>query len=293
MQGSTRREVRPDVGSNLTQIKIPGEKSVNLYVDGEIKREDRIAVAVVGSRRITEYGRRVCRYMVEGLAAAGVTIVSGLMYGVDLEAHKVALNAGGRTIAVLGYGFDYLKTVRYAKPVVESILNDSKGAIVSEYTPDQVPTNWTFPARNRIVSALSKCVLVIEAAEDSGSIITAAEAVKQNKEVFVVPGSIFDPTSKGKHELIKDGLRLADSPEDILNYLKVPAVKIKKAVDELKGHEKIVYDLIESDSSHSITFDEILFKSQSINFSELNVILTSLEIAGIIKKDLAGRFLIC
>ncbi len=191
----------------------------HLYVLGEFIESDLNALAVVGSRQASEYGKKVCEMFVSEIAASGITIVSGAMYGIDMCAHKSALSVGGRTIAVLAYGFNYVNRFNYAKHVVKEILDTKKGVVVSELKVGEPAKSWSFPRRNRIIAGLSKAVLVIEAGSHSGSLITTDHALNQGKEVFVVPGSIFHPNSKGKHKLIKEGATLIDSPKEIIRYL--------------------------------------------------------------------------
>jgi len=195
-------------------------KIKDLYIVGEFKNQDMTALAVVGSRQASEYGKKVCEKFVSQLALAGITIVSGAMYGIDMCAHKSALSVGGRTIAVLAYGFNHIKNFNYAKHVVKEILKTKSGVVVSEMKPSEPAQKWSFPRRNRIIAGLSKAVLVIEAGSHSGSLITVDHALNQGKDVFVIPGSIFHPNSKGKHKLIKEGAILVDSPKEIIEYLR-------------------------------------------------------------------------
>ena len=264
-----------------------------LNIAGGFALEDSVCVAVVGSRKITQYGRDVCEYIAGGLAAAGVTIASGLMYGVGLCAHKAAISAGGRTIAVLGYGFDHLKTLRYARPVADEIISKKCGVVISEYEDFQTPEVWTFPRRNRIVSAFSKAVVIIEASENSGSIITAGFALEQGKEVFVVPGSIFSDVSKGKHKLLKQGAIPVDSPLDILNYLGITSstnsssqgnsTAFQTSLPNLSENELTVWEILKNETN-PLTLDDLLFETK-MSPASLNVAVTSLELLGLAKHD--------
>jgi len=190
----------------------------SLYIRGEYLPRDQISLAVVGTRHPTTYGRRAAEMLAGGLARAGMTIVSGLAYGIDEAAHRAALNAGGRTIAVLGSGIlnIYPETNR---GIAEEIVARNAGAIFSEYPPFAAPHPGAFPQRNRIVSGLTLGTIVVEAAQRSGALITARLAMEQNREVFAVPGPITNRSSQGCHALLRDGAHLAGSVEDILEAL--------------------------------------------------------------------------
>ncbi|MCF0234311.1 MAG: DNA-protecting protein DprA [Thermoguttaceae bacterium] len=187
-----------------------------LYVRGEFEAADEFAIAVVGTRAISEYGKRQTRRLTQELVQAGYTIVSGLALGVDGEAHRAALENGGRTIAVLGSGL--LKV--YPTPH-EGLARQiaGQGAVISEYHPLMTPLSGNFPARNRIVCGLSLGVLVVESGAKGGALITARMAAEQNRELFAVPGSIDSPTSRGCHKLIREGAKLVESVDDIVNAL--------------------------------------------------------------------------
>jgi len=187
-----------------------------LYVWGDLDKRDRNALAVVGSRRCTLYGREAAERFGFALARAGLTVVSGLARGIDTYAHRGALKAGGRTIAVLGSGLD-----RISPPeAVELAQNIARqGAVVSEYPLGRDPDRSTFPYRNRVISGLSRGVLVVEAGPGSGALITADAALSQGRPVFAVPGRIDTPASAGCHLLIKQGARLVDRVDDIFDEL--------------------------------------------------------------------------
>src|SRR3989344_2475337 len=171
-------------------------------------------LAVVGSRHMTNYGRQVTEKIVGEAASAGITIVSGFMYGIDAAAHKAALRVGGRTIAVMPCGIDLIHP-EYQQDLYAEILKN-KGLIISEYEGNFAPTLWTYPQRNRIAAGLSKAALIIEAGEKSGSLITANLAKKYKRKVFVIPGPITSENSKGIMQLIKEGAEAVSSAEDIL-----------------------------------------------------------------------------
>jgi len=196
-----------------------------LYVKGCILPEDGTAVAVVGTRRPTRYGIEMTKDLVKGLVEAGITIVSGLAMGIDAAAHEAALEEGGRTIAVLGTG------VKKIYPCCNRNLADrikESGALLSEYYEVKEIEKWTFPRRNRIISGLSLGTLVIEGTSDSGSLITAGFALEQNRDVFAVPGQIDRELSKAPNSLIKQGAKLVEKAEDILEELNIARLKRSK-----------------------------------------------------------------
>jgi DNA processing protein len=195
--------------------KIDGAPPV-LYVRGALEEADDWALAVVGTRRATSYGREATRRLVGPLAEAGLTIVSGLALGVDGEAHEAALDAGGRTLAVLGCGVDIVYPPEHRR-LAERIIG--QGALLSEYPLGTPPDARNFPPRNRIISGLARGVLVIEAGAGSGALITARCAAEQGREVFAVPGSILTNRHVGANMLITEGATLALSAEDILRAL--------------------------------------------------------------------------
>lgn len=188
----------PQVLENIPQ------PPVLLFCRGALEETDFPAIAVVGSRKVSSYGRRVAEKIVGELADAGITIVSGLAFGADTLAHKIALEHGGRTIAVLGNGIDtvYPQT---NKSFAEKFVNENRGVLLSEYLPHTEMHPEYFPVRNRIVAGLAKATLILEAAEKSGSLITAELAVDQGREVFAVPGEIFAEQSAGCNQLLEKG----------------------------------------------------------------------------------------
>jgi DNA processing protein len=188
-----------------------------LYVRGTLTAADEWAVAVVGTRRVTVYGRQVAEEMARGLASNRVTVVSGLARGVDAIAHRTALESGGRTIGVLACGLDLVYPPEH-KRLAEQMIE--RGAIISDYALGTQPRSEFFPRRNRILSGVSLGVLVVEGDIKSGALITARQALEQNREVFAVPGSIYSPNSRGTNKLIQDGeAKLTLDVEDILAEL--------------------------------------------------------------------------
>ena len=184
-----------------------------LYVQGDLTPADRQAIAMVGTRRCTQYGRGVADRLSFQLAKVGFTVVSGLARGIDWAAHEGALKAGGRTIAVLGSALDRLYPPE-AAPLAERIAK--QGAVISEYTLGRDPDRTTFPYRNRVVSGLSMGVIVVEADRRSGAMITADAAAEQGRTVFAVPGRIDSPSSRGAHQLLRSGARLVEDVKDVV-----------------------------------------------------------------------------
>ena len=215
----------PDYPAYLREI--PGAPPL-LYVHGAITEADRWAVAVVGTRRLTQYGRQVTRDVVTGLVRNGVTIISGLARGVDAIAHKTALDAGGRTIAVLGSGLDCIYPAENRSLVTQILAG--RGAVISEYGMGVQPEAKNFPPRNRIISGLSLGVIVVEAGERSGALITSKFALEQDREVFAVPGSINSPASRGPNQLIQQGAKLVTCADDVIEELNLTMVAEKTAV---------------------------------------------------------------
>jgi len=191
-----------------------------LFIRGDIKPCDAHGIAVVGSRRCTHYGLKATKNLCGQMARAGLTVLSGFARGIDTAAHKAAIDAGGRTIAVLGSGLGNLYPPEN-KALADRIIAEGKGAILSEFPIHMAPNKQSFPLRNRIVSGMSKGILVVECPAWSGAMITANLAADQGRTVYAVPGPIDHPSSAGCHKLIKDGATLASSADDILDDLEM------------------------------------------------------------------------
>lgn len=266
-----------------------------LYIRGELSKNNDLNFAIVGTRAATEYGKILAFKIAKELAEIGFTIVSGLALGIDTQAHLGALEGGkthiptGRTIAVLGSGIDDdsiypRENFKLAKRII-----DSGGAIVSEYEPGIKAISWTFPERNRIVSGLSQGVLVVEAPEKSGALITANLALEQNREVFAIPGSIFSKNSLGTNNLIKNGAKMVTSVDDILEELNLTNLKITKEQEEIKNltnEEKQIFNIIIKEPAHIDKICEIT----KLSASRVMSIVSVLEIQGII-KNINGKFI--
>ncbi|MDI6840800.1 MAG: DNA-processing protein DprA [bacterium] len=252
-----------------------------LYVRGEILPQDEKAIAIVGSRRATPYGKFVAEKFAYELANEGITIVSGLARGIDTCAHMGALKANGRTIAVFGCGIDIIYP-RENIALIQEII--SHGACISEFPLGTQPWRGNFPTRNRLISGLSKAVVVIEATVQSGIFSTVEWALNQGREVFAVPGNITSETSKGVNRLIMDGAQPATSPQDILEYLGIKPVTKEKEKLKLDKDEKKVFDILSYEPMHVDNLAEIL----GIPISKVLGVLLELELRGVVKQ-LPGR----
>lgn len=238
-------------------------------------------LAVVGSRRMTTYGRQVVERIVGEVAAAGVTIVSGFMYGVDATAHKVALSVGGRTIAVMPCGIDLIHP-EYQHDLYAEVLNNN-GLVISEYEGSTPPVTWTYPRRNRIVAGLSQATLIIEAEEKSGSLITANLAKKFGRKLFVVPGPITSENSKGIIQLIKEGAEIVSSAQDILKYYKIEDINknVEGETFNIGGKER---EIISQLQREALDIDAIS-RNVSIPAAKIGTILSIMQLRGQIKQE--------
>ena len=254
-----------------------------LYYRGQMKNADEFRLAVVGTRKISTYGRQVTEEIVNELACQDLTIVSGLALGVDSMAHEATLTQDGRTIAVLGSGLDWASIYPHTnRRLVERIVQGG-GAVISEFPLATLPLKHHFPIRNRIISGLSLGTLVIEADEESGSLITAKAALDQNREVFSVPGSIYAPSSRGTNQLIKDGAKLTTSAADILESLNLSQIKsyIQNQIILPDSPEEAA--VIKYLSKEPIHIDELIRQS-GLNPSRVMSVLTSMEMKGRVKN---------
>lgn len=277
----------PDILNN-----IPAPPIV-LYMKGEIKQDDKSSIAIVGSRRASFYGLDCAEKFASQLANLGLTVVSGMARGIDTQAHRGALKAKGRTIAVLGSGFSHIYPSQN-RELVEVISNN--GAVISEFPCNVSPLPPNFPRRNRIISGLSLGVLVVEAARNSGALITADFALEQGREVFCLPGKIDSQNSFGTNELIKQGAKLVSCVEDILEELNInikvniqPHTKGCNEVSsniKLQGEEGVLYNLL---SCSPLSIDDIIEKSKLNLCSVLNGLL-GLEIKGFIRQMPGKQF---
>ena len=260
-----------------------------LYARGECPLNAEKAFAIVGSRRCTRDGQRAAREIAEGLARAGVTVVSGLARGVDSCAHRGALDGRGRTVAVLGCGADVVYPPENEKLVAEML--DSGGAVISEYAPGTQPLPGNFPPRNRIISGMCAGTLLVEGAKASGAMITVNFALEQGRDVFAVPGSIYSPLSEAPNRMIVDGAIPALSAWEILEYYRWAArpgenAAPKPPAAELTDEERA---LVEPLREQELSFEE-LAQLTGLPAAKLNSHLTMLELRGIIEKAPGGMY---
>ncbi|OGC37665.1 DNA protecting protein DprA [candidate division WWE3 bacterium RBG_19FT_COMBO_53_11] len=264
---------------NLIQIPAPPPL---IYVRGELLPQDNLSLAVVGSRRATNYGKEVVRALIPDLAASGLTIISGLALGIDAEAHRAALSVGGRTIAVLACGIDQIYPPSNVS-IAQEMLESGKGAIITEFPPETPTYPANFPIRNRIISGISLGTLVIEAAEGSGTFHTVASALDQGREVFAVPGSIFSPYSAGTAKLIERGAKPVTRAEDILEELQLEdQLQVRQARETLPPdpeEEKILVIL----GSNELHVDEI-FRQSDLDTAKVSSLLTLMEMKGLVRN---------
>nr|WP_290668056.1 DNA-processing protein DprA [Ardenticatena sp.] len=254
---------------------IPSSPPV-LYLRGTLTPEDDWALAVVGTRRITRYGQEVTRRLVEPLAAEGVTIVSGLAIGVDAHAHRTALDAGGRTIAVLGSGVDQIYPASN-RALARRILDH--GALVSDYPPGTPPEPNNFPPRNRIISGLALGVLVVEAGKKSGALITANYALEQGRDVMAVPGSILSAQSRGTNRLIAEGATPICSADDILQALNLEWLDTQRAVQRIVPENPIEQAILDALREGPMHVDD-LGRALDLDAATLTSTLVFLELKG-------------
>jgi len=278
----------PDYPLNLKEIYDP---PALLFVRGEIKNEDNRAVAIVGTRNPTRYGIEMTERISTGLVQAGITLVSGLARGIDTACHQTAIKEQGRTIGVLGCGTD----VSYPKENKKLIREmPQHGAVISEFRPGIAPLATNFYRRNRIVSGLVKGVLVVEAARNSGSLITANHAVDQNRDVFAVPGNLMNPRSHGCHYLIKNGAGLIESADDVIDALfPVTGKKVQETLFQAQNHAGDLSDEAESVlgalDPDPVPID-LLCENLKIDVGKLAGLLLELELKGLIRQHPGKMF---
>ena len=256
---------------------IPDPPAV-LYCDGQIELQDRQAVAIVGTRQATSYGLRVTETLARELSQLGFTIVSGLARGIDAAAHRAALAAGGRTIAVLGCGVDIAYPPEHA-PLQAEIAGC--GVVLTEFVHGTPPRPSHFPQRNRIISGLALGVLVVEADENSGSLITARFALEQGREVFAVPGPLDAPMSRGPHGLIKQGAKLVETVDDIIEEL-LPQLERPKRISKSSGKMLAVPELPNLSSEEQTMLALMSRDPQHLDDLTERSHLTSAKVAGIL-----------
>jgi len=268
----------PEYPPNLKRIPDPPPV---LYGWGNFDYGDDIAVAIIGTRNPTPSGAFTAKDLAMQLSCQGLTIVSGMARGIDSQAHLGALEMNGRTIAVLGSGLD-MPYPRENEPLMERIAR--QGVVFSEFPLGTEPYAKNFPARNRIISGLSLGVVVVEAAQDSGSLITAGFASEQGREVFAVPGNIENDRSKGPHKLIRQGAKLVENYQDILAELAIPQLskaEIQAADDQ--GLNELEYKIITVMKREPLHIDQILRRA-ALAPAQVSSTLTQLELRGLVKR---------
>lgn len=251
-----------------------------LYLRGELTIEDSWAVAVVGTRRVTAYGRQVTEELASYLAQNGVTVVSGLARGVDAIAHQAALKAGGRTLAVMGNGVDRIYPPEH-RALAEQIL--ASGALLSDYAPGTPPEGANFPPRNRLISGLSLAVVVVEAGETSGALITAQFAVDQGREVFAVPGNILAPQSKGTNRLIQQGAHPLLSARDVLEALNLTRVSEQRLVRRALPADEVETQVLNVLAHEPLHVDEIRNQT-GLPIERVSATLVMMELKGMVRQ---------
>ncbi len=268
-----------DEGYPKLLAEIPDPPPV-LYVRGELKLEDAWAVAVVGTRRASTYGREVTRRLVSVLAQSGVTIVSGLARGIDAVAHQTALEAGGRTIAVLGCGIDLVYPPEH-RELARRIA--AQGALVSEYPLGTQPEPGNFPPRNRIISGLSLGVVITEAGRDSGALITADYAAEQGRDVFAVPGSILSAGCAGTNRLIQDGAKPVLDAADILQELNLTMVAEQKEARQVLPTTETEALILAHLSAEPVHVDD-LTRAVGLPVAQVTSTLALMELKGMVRQ---------
>jgi DNA processing protein len=268
----------PDYPKLLKEISNP---PFLLYIKGNADSLDFPAVAIVGARRASEYGLHIARTLAKDLAASGITVVSGMAFGIDSSAHRGALDAEGKTIAVLGDSLDdqsiYPRNnFNLSREIIEN------GALVSEYSVQTIAGKLTFPARNRIIAGLTLGTIVVEAESKSGALITARMALEANREVFSVPGSILSPQSAGTNELIKNGARVVTGIKDILEELDLAGKTLenKSVPKETNKTEEKILKILSGDPIH---IDNVA-KLTKLQITVLASTLSMMEIKGWVKN---------
>lgn len=260
------------------------DRPKRLYVRGDLPSDSLKYLAVVGSRAVSPYGRAATAHLIEGLRGYPIVIVSGLAFGVDAEAHKAALRAGLTCVAVPGSGLDWNTISPRANVQLARDILKSGGALLNEFEPTQPGTDYTFPQRNRIMAGMTHATLLIEAKERSGTLITARLATEYNRDLLIVPGSIFSETSRGTHQFLRLGATAITSPEDILVALgitKRDGENLASMREDLSDDERRVLAIVAS----PVPRDDLL-GALDLGISEANVLLSAMEIKGLITEEL-------
>jgi len=267
----------PEYPVRLKEIELPPPV---LYVRGGLLPEDEWAIAIVGTRRLTPYGRQVTTEIAGMLARSGISVVSGLARGIDGVAHKAALEAGGRTLAVLGNGVDRIYPPEHRLLAGEILRH---GALLSDYAPGTPPDGLNFPPRNRIIAGLSLAVVVVEAGESSGALITATFAADQGRDVFAVPGSITAPQSQGTNRLIQQGARPLLDPGEVLEALNLTRAQMHRSARRELPANATEQRLLSVLSQVPVHVDEIS-RQTDLPIEKVTATLTMLELKGLARQ---------
>ena len=265
-------------------LEIP-QPPKDLWIIGELPKEESVFLSIVGSRKYTSYGKEICERIIEGLKGYPIAIVSGFAMGIDTIAHKKAMQVGLTTVVFPGSGLS--ETAMYPKTNVQLVREVIKhnGCLISEFEPDFKATLWSFPMRNRLMAGISKAVLIIEAEERSGTLITARLATEYNRDVLVVPGSVFSPNSKGVNMLIRQGATPVTCAEEVLDALgfkqKTKEDKQASLFLDLSPEENKVIKILREPIPRDDLIRELKMKT-----ADANSLLTVMEIKGIIKEEL-------
>lgn len=276
-----RKLLKEEFPKALFEIPDPPKE---LYIIGELPKEDLIYLCVVGSRKYTSYGKEICEKIIGGLKGYPIAIISGFAMGIDTIAHKKAMETGLKTIVFPGSGLS--DEAMYPKSNVQLIREVLKhdGCLLSEFEPDFKATQWSFPMRNRIMAGVSKAVLIIEAEERSGTLITARLATEYNRDVLVVPGSVFSSSSKGTNRLIRQGATPVTSAQEVLEALgfeqKTDEDKQASLFMDLSKQEQSVINLLREPTPR-----DDLIRAMKMQTSNANSLLSVMEIKGIIKEE--------
>ena len=264
----------------LREIPDPPKK---LYIRGTIPDETKyMFLTVVGSRKYTTYGKQVCEHIIRGLAPYPVVIVSGLAFGIDSVAHQAALDNNMKTIAIPGSGLDDVVLYPAGNQGLAQKIIQSGGCLLSEYKPDFKATRWSFPRRNRIMAGISHAVLIIEAENISGTRITSKLATEYNREVFSVPGSIFSKMSEGTNTLLHEGATPALGAQEIIHYFGFSEKNhLSLNIHSLEPNEQKIIEILREPHSRNAISEKL-----EINIITLNILLSSMEIKGLIKEEL-------
>lgn len=256
-----------------------------LYIRGTLPELDRLYVAVIGSRRATTYGLQVVERLVRPLAERGIVIVSGLAFGIDAAAARCTLAVHGTTVAVLGSPVTLI-TPRSHEQLGQQIVANG-GALLSEIPPDGHVGRENFAIRNRIIAGMSHATLVVEAALESGSLITARLALEENREVFAVPGPISSPMSAGTHQLLKDGARLATCADDVLEALGTPRLPLRESATGVTPDDPLLASIPMHQAIHIDNLGEIV----TMSLPELQAQLALLELRGLVTMSQPGWYI--